>query len=115
MGESGGDSFLIGTGILSCLNILMEDKRPATGTGGDRIRQKTQTLIFTYGKSVNAKIGVHRVICQIAEVMVEVKQLPHLNSLSLSCQCDTVSSEHIAMPGKSNFKAFLPLENRNMS
>ncbi len=48
---------MIWTGTLSCLNTLMEDKRPVTGTGGDGKGQKTQTLIFTYGRSVNAETG----------------------------------------------------------
>lgn len=36
----------------------MEDKRPVTGTGGDGTGQKTQTLIFTYGRFVNAGTGM---------------------------------------------------------
>lgn len=62
----------------------MGDKRPVTGTGGDRTGQKTQTLIFTYGRFMNADIGMCNGLHQIAEVVVEGKQLQsHINSLGL--------------------------------
>lgn len=57
----------------------MEDKRPVTGTGEDGTGQKTQTLIFTYGRFVNAQTGMCNVLHQIAEDVVERK---HLQSLS---------------------------------
>ena len=62
----------------------MEDKRPVTGTGGDRKGRTTQTLIFTYGRFVSAKTGMCNVLHQIVEVVVEDEQLQsHLNSLGL--------------------------------
>lgn len=57
---------MIWTGTLSCLNTLMEDKRPVTGTGGDGTGRKTQTLICTCGRSVNAERGMCNVLHQIA-------------------------------------------------
>lgn len=70
---------MIWTGTLSCLNTLMEDKRPVTGTGGDGTGQKTQTLIFTHARFVNAETGMSNVLHQIGEDVVGCN---HLRSLS---------------------------------
>lgn len=61
------------TGTLSSLNTLMEDKRPVRGTGGDGTGQKTQTLIFAYGRFVNAETWMCNVLHQIAEGAVGCK------------------------------------------
>lgn len=74
---------MIWTGTLSCLNTLMEDKKPVKKTGRYKMGQKTQTLIFTHGQFVNADMGMCGVIQQ-AEVVVEGRNLQcHLNTLGL--------------------------------
>ena len=56
----------------------MEDKRPVTGTGGDGTGQKTQTLIFTHGRFVNAETGMCNVLHQKAEDVAGTFSLSHL-------------------------------------
>lgn len=76
---------MIWTGTLSCLNTLMEDKRLVRGTVGDRTGQKTQTLIFTYGQFVNAKMGMCNILHQIAKDAVEDTHLrSHFNFVFVS-------------------------------
>lgn len=69
---------MIWTGTLSCLNTLMEDKRPVTETGGDGTGQKTQTLIFTCRRYVNAETGMWNELHQ----MEDVEEHKHLQSPS---------------------------------
>lgn len=59
------------TGTLSCLNTLMDGKRPVTGTGGDREGQRAQTLVFTYGQRVNAERRTCGVLHQTGEGVVK--------------------------------------------